>query len=89
MVFMDVIFYGNVLNYTNSEKHFEADDCSNVRELVDALGRRYGEKLKEFLLGEETCFFLVNGTGLMLTGGLNTKLKNGDKVEVLPFADAG
>ena len=41
------------------------------------------------VLGEETCFFLVNGKGIMMTGGLDTKLCPGDKIEVLPFADAG
>jgi len=62
---------------------------AQARELVNALGGHYGEKLKEFLPGEETCFFLFNGTGLILTGGLDTKLNNGDKVEILPFVDAG
>ena len=28
---MDVSFYGNVLNYTNNEKYFEADNCSSAR----------------------------------------------------------
>ena len=86
---MNVIFYGNVLDYTNGEKSFEVLNCQNVRELVDELGRNYGERLKDFLLGEETCFFLVNGKGIMMTGGLDTKLRPGDKIEVLPFAEAG
>ena len=30
-----------------------------------------------------------NETGLMMTGGFYTKLKDGDKAEVLPFANAG
>jgi len=54
---MDVSFYGNVLNYTNSDKCFKTDNCSSVRELIDALGGHYGENLKGFLLGNETCFF--------------------------------
>ena len=91
---MNVLFYGNVLDYTRGEKSFELENCSetlvsNILELVDELGRHYGEKLKEFLLGEETCFFLVNGKGIMMTGGLDTKLCPCDKIEVLPFADAG
>ena len=91
---MKVLFYGNVLDYTRGEKSFEVykspeNSVSNVRELVDELGNYYGEGLKEFILGEENCFFLVNGKGLMMTGGLDTKLCPGDKIEVLPFADAG
>jgi len=89
---MKIIFYGSVLEYTNNEKSFETSDNANiatVRELINELCLHYGERLKEFLLGEDTCFFLVNGAGLMMTGGLNTKLQPGDKIEVLPFADAG
>jgi molybdopterin converting factor small subunit len=60
-----------------------------VRELISKLGSHFDERFKEFLLGEETCFFLINGKGLMMTGGLDTKIKAGDKIEVLPFAQAG
>ena len=45
--------------------------------------------LKEFLSGEENCFFHVNGRGLMMTGGLDTKLCPDDKIDALLFADAG
>ena len=86
---MKILFYGNVQDFTNSDKSFETRDCSSIRELVDILGGHYGGRLKEFLLGDETCFFLVNGKGLMMTGGFNTNLQPDDKVEVLPFANAG
>ena len=86
---MKVLFYGNVLDYTNGEKTHEIDDCSNVRSLAGKLGDHYGGRFKEFLLGDETCFFLVNGKGLMMTGGLDTLLNPDDKIEVLPFVEAG
>ena len=86
---MKVLFYGNVLDYTDGDKFCEIKDCSSVRELIDVLGEQYTERFKEFLLGEETCFFLVNGKGIMMTGGLDTKLQIDDKIEVLPFAEAG
>ena len=86
---MEVFFYGNVLDFTNSEKYYKTMNCLNVGELVDELGGYYGKHFKDFLLGENTCFFLVNGMGIMMTGGRNTKLQAGDKIEVLPFADAG
>jgi molybdopterin converting factor small subunit len=86
---MNVCFFGSVLDYTNIEKSCTVKNCSSIRELVDELGCQYGEQFKDFLLGDETCFFLVNGKGLMLTGGLDTKIKPCDKIEVLPFTDAG
>ena len=86
---MKVIFYSGVLAYTDGEKFFEAEDCSAMRDLIDKLAGRFGERFREFILGDETCFFLVNGKGIMKTGGLDTPLHPGDKVEVLPFAGAG
>ena len=86
---MNVLFYSNVLEYTNGEKSYTAINSTSIRELVTELGEHFGEKLKEFLLGDGNCIFLVNGTGLMMTGGIETQIKQGDKVEILPFADAG
>ena len=86
---MKVLFYGHVLEYTNNEKFCEIKDCLTISGLADELGKYYSERFKQFLLGEETCFFLVNGQGIMMTGGLNTKLHPNDKIEVLPFAEAG
>jgi len=90
---MKIFFYGNVLEFTNNEKLHEisgdAKNCPNVRSLINILGTQYGERFRNFLLGEETCFFLVNGKGLMLTGGLDTQLNMKDKIEILPIAEAG
>ena len=86
---MNVLFYSNVLEYTKGEKSYTACNSASVRELIIELGEHYGDRLKEFLLGDSNCIFLVNSTGLMKTGGLDTKLKQGDKIEILPFADAG
>jgi len=86
---MKVIFYGNVIEYTNGDKLFLPGNCTTIRELINELGDHYSNRFKEFLFGKETCFFLVNGKGLMMTGGLDTKIQNEDKIEVLPFAEAG
>jgi len=86
---MKVLFYGNLLEYTNNEKSYETADCSSILDVIDKLGAHYGEHFKDFILDKETCFFLINGKGLMFTGGLNTKLNPDDKIELLPFAHAG
>jgi len=85
---MKVYFYGNVRDYTRGEKMAEPD-CANIRELVSALGKKFGKRFEDFLLGDKTCFFLVNGKGVMMTGGLDTRLGPDDRVEILLFADAG
>jgi molybdopterin converting factor small subunit len=86
---MKIFFYGDVTKQTNGEKSCEIKDCLNVRDLVYELSNHYGEPFGEFLLGEGTCFFLVNGKGLMMTGGTDTKLCPDDKIEILPFTEAG
>jgi len=86
---VNVLFYGDVLNYTNGEKSRDINDCSDIQSLAEKLGGYYGERFFSYLFGNETCFFLVNGKGIMLTGGLKTKLKPEDKIEILPFVHAG
>ena len=86
---MTVVFYGGVREYTSGEKSFEAEETQCVRTLIDLLAERFGEQFKEFLLGDETCVFLVNGNGVVTTGGLDTLLSPADKVEILPFVDGG
>ena len=86
---MKVLFYANARDYTNGEKSFEAEPARSVSALIDQLGEKFGEKLRKFLLADNTCFILVNGTGIMTTGGLDTLLHPGDKIEILPLVGGG
>ena len=86
---MKISFYSNIRDYTSGEKTFETEDTGCVSSLIDILGERFGEKLKNFLLGENNCFILVNGKGIMTTGGLATTLHPDDKIDVLPFVGGG
>jgi len=86
---MTVLFYGNVVKHTGGEKSFEPAPCPDLRSLIDVLDGHYGEPFGELLRGNEFCFFLVNGQGVRATGGLETPLKQGDRIEVLPFVEAG
>jgi molybdopterin converting factor small subunit len=78
----------HVLEYTNGDKSYKSASCTSLRSLAQELGSRYGEKFIELLLGG-CYFFLVNGKGVMSTGGLDTPLKPGDRVEALPVVEAG
>ena len=88
---MTVTFYGKVVEYTNGDSTFAPDPgvCLTLRSLIDFLGICYGEDFKLFLLGKDTCIFLINSSGIMLTGGLDSPVNIGDKIEILPFVDAG
>ena len=88
---MTVTFYGRITEYTNGEKTFtpEMEKRSSLRELLDELYNRYGESFRAFINGNETCLILLNGNGIAFSGGLDAPLKQGDKVDILPFVDAG
>jgi len=87
---MTVTFYGCALEYTGLKKSLELDEpCSNVGAMIEILGRLYGDAFKELLLAGEKWIILVNGSGLMYSGGLNTPLQSTDRIDVLPFAQAG
>jgi len=86
---MKTLFHGSILDYTVGESSLEVGDAQCLRALIDVLGERFGADFKEFLLDDDTCIFLVNGNGIMTTGGLGTPLHSGDTVEVLPFVEGG
>ena len=83
-----VTFFGSVLENTNGEKSFMPEFCANLQGVVDMLSDRYGDSIKELLL-DGSYFPLVNGKGIMMTGGLDTPLNPDDRIEILPFVDAG
>ena len=85
---MTVRFFGSVLECTNGENSFEPEHCDSMLRLIEVLSGRYGDPFAE-LVRSNACFFLVNGKGIMSSGGLDTLLSQGDRVEVLPFVDAG
>ena len=86
---MTIMFYGSVLDQTGGNKSLELENTKTVSALIDALAGLYGESFKKYLLGDDTCFFLVNGKSILATGGLDTPLGQDAKIEILPVAEAG
>jgi len=86
---MTVTFYSSIIKYTNGDKTYIPKNHPTLRELLDELGSYYGEGFYSFINGNETCLILINGKGIKLSGGLDSPLDQDDKVEILPFVDAG
>ena len=66
----------------------------NLREAIRALGERYGTALTQKLLDQEGKLnpivnIYVNGRNVRFTGGLETSLKEGDKISILPAVAGG
>ncbi len=65
----------------------------NILELIDAIGNEFPE-LKPAILDENQEIkgfikILVNGKEIQFLNGLNTKLRNGDKVAIAPAIAGG
>jgi len=87
---MTVEFYSSITKHTNGDKNYTpTKNHPTLRELLDELGGCYGEGFLSFINGNETCLILINGKGIKLSGGLDSALYQGDKIEILPFVDAG
>jgi molybdopterin converting factor small subunit len=86
---MTVTFYGGITRYTNDDKSYTPKTHATLRSLLEELGEYYGEQFVSFVNGNETCIILINGKGIMLSGGLDSVLSQDDKIEILPFVDAG
>ena len=86
---MTVFFYGSITRYTNGDKTFTPTVHAALRGVVEELREVYGEEFGTFIRGNETCIFLINGKGVMMSGGLDAPVCFGDKIEILPFVDAG
>jgi molybdopterin converting factor small subunit len=86
---LTVTFYGGVTRYTNGDKNYTPKAHAALRGLLEELGDYYGEQFDSFVNGSETCIILINGKGVILSGGLDSSLDSGDKIEILPFVDAG
>jgi len=66
----------------------------NLRELIKALGERYGAALTQRLLDQKgelnpIINIYINGRNVRFTGGLETPLTEGDKISILPAVAGG
>ena len=88
---MTVNFYGRIKEYTKGDKSYIPNNknYSTLRELLEELNDVYGNDFNVFIHSNESCIFLINGKGIMLPGGLDTKIVSNDKIDIIPFIDAG
>lgn len=89
-----VKFFANFREAAGQER-VEVAAVGDVAALLDELVRRFGERIAEQLYESgskklrETVNVLVNGHGINLLSGLDTKLKDGDVVAIFPPVSGG
>ena len=87
---LTVSFNSYVTSYTNGDKFYSPVKCeTTLRDVLSEMYEHYGQQFESFVNGNETCLILINGKGTALSGGLDSPLGEGDKIDILPFVGAG
>ena len=86
---MTISLHGKALELAAADGPIRTEGHETLLDLIRWLGETRGEALSDHLLGEDTCFFLVNGRGVMATGGLSTPLTGDDVVDAIPLVGGG
>jgi len=90
-----VRYFAYLRQLTNEVKEEEISlpDDATIRDLLNVLVEKYGEKLEKVLFESsqrktlsENIIVLINGQSV---NDLGTKLKNGDIVSIMPFLSGG
>lgn len=94
---VQVEYLGHIKNITGQkrEEPIETSDDVTVGDLLSLLSERYGEPFKKAIYEPKTSdvkpnyIVAVNGYLLNQLGGLETRLKKGDRVTLLPIVSGG
>jgi MoaD family protein len=92
-----VEYLGHIKNMTNSKREEEIETTENatVTDILTHLSKEYGEPFKKAIYEPKGAdvkpnyIITVNGFLLNQLKGLETKLKNGDHVTILPIVSGG
>jgi len=80
----------------SSEEELEIEDGGDLGDLIREIALKYGKEARDYLYikgrGEEvdpSVYFLINGISARMLSGLNTQLKHGDIVAIIPPIGGG
>jgi MoaD family protein len=76
------------------EEELEFSRGTTVKELLKHLSESYGQPFKEYIYSEKGrakshLQFLINGKSIATLKGFETKLKDGDKIAIIPPIGGG
>lgn len=88
---MIIRFYAMFRQIAGSREIDYGGSAPNIRELLDELGRRYGEEFRRELEKGSAygLIILVNGKHIAHLGGMDTALAPDDTVDIFPLAAGG
>ena len=76
------------------EEEFEFSKGTTIKEVLRHLSESYGRTFKEYIYNEKGRIkshleFLINGKSITTLQGFETKLKDGDKIAIIPPVGGG
>ncbi len=92
-----VEYFGHIKSITQNkrEEEVEVEEHSTMADLLNMLVKRYGEPFEKAVYESKSAdvkpnyIITVNGYLLNQLKGIETKLKNGDRVAILPIVSGG
>jgi len=92
---VEVKFFTSLREITGTKVDtLQLQNTVTVDELITLLSEKYDKRFREYIYNkkgepQEFLSFLVNGTNINNMQGLDTKLKNGDVIAILPPVGGG
>lgn len=87
---VEVLLFGRPRELAGaSEEALSIEDGACLADLFKSLGARHGQELAVELASPERFMILINGRHYGPLGGMQTELKNGDKVAIVPAVIGG
>jgi len=76
------------------EEEFEFSKGTTIKEVLRHLSESYGRTFKEYIYNEKGRIkshleFLINGKSITTLQGFETKVKDGDKIAIIPPVGGG
>jgi MoaD family protein len=80
----------------SAEEELEVEDHSTLADVIREVASKYGREAHDYLYhkGEServdpSIYFLINGMNAKMLSGLNTRLKDGDVIAIIPPIGGG
>lgn len=79
-----------------AEEELTIRDGANLADLIEEVASKYGKEARDYLYQKEesrkvdpSIYFLINGENSRILSGLDTKLKDGDVIAIIPPIGGG
>ena len=78
----------------SAEEEIKIEDDGTLDDLIEKVTSKYGKKARNLLRlyhkeADQSIYFFINGTNARMLSGVDTKLKEGDIIAIIPPVGGG